>query len=111
MEQEEPTLQNFAEALFTPLGDHFVTSVGMYGGTLAAPSNMKTRVVLAYTMSQMSFRMSHYTIGSQWLKYVAFPYAPILSLHNPYCNGHIESQSYPTMIRLCPKLAVPTLYR
>jgi hypothetical protein len=48
--------------------------------------------------------MSHYTIGSQWLNFVAFPYAPILSLHNPYCNGHTESQSYPTMIRLCPKL-------
>jgi hypothetical protein len=41
MEQEEPTLQNFAETLFTPLGNHFVTSVGMFGGTLTAPSYMK----------------------------------------------------------------------
>jgi hypothetical protein len=38
MEQEEPTLHNIAEIPFTPLGNHFVTSVGMFGGTLAAPS-------------------------------------------------------------------------
>ncbi|RHZ54861.1 uncharacterized protein CDV56_107074 [Aspergillus thermomutatus] len=53
MEREESALHKFPRTRFTPPGDLFVTSVGVFGEILAAQPYMKTRLVLAYTMSRI----------------------------------------------------------